>query len=402
MPIQNPFVLAFSANSRSAIRSVYLMLVPCQGFGADQRHESIVQARLGVIEPAQHDAALRSTSRELPARSSARAAGSPNPSCPGFVGDSPSGLIAATPSRPASGSMLLSVLISTRRGIVALAPATVPSKILRPFAIRSMWSQSRSACCMTCVEKSTVEPRCGEIADQLFEDLLVDGVEAREGLVEDDELGLVRDGAEHLDLLAHAFRKRLDLGVRELAETVALEQFVGALLRGLARESLQRGEVGDGRGSGHRLVESLLLGQVADARPDVERRRRAEYRDAPARRLDDVEDHADRRRLAGPVRPEEAVDGPARDRQAHVVDGGEVAEALRDILELEHLVVHRLPLQVLIPLLAHSMFRARRGFACCSIGYIKSSTPAPARLFHFGTVLCFNPEHESGSIPAAS
>ena len=28
MPIQNPFVLAFSANSRSAIRSVYLMLVP--------------------------------------------------------------------------------------------------------------------------------------------------------------------------------------------------------------------------------------------------------------------------------------------------------------------------------------------------------------------------------------
>ena len=63
----------------------------------------------------------------------------------------------------------------------------------------------------------------GEIADQLFEDLLVDGVEAREGLVEDDELGLVRDGADHLDLLAHALRKRLDPGVRELAETVALE-----------------------------------------------------------------------------------------------------------------------------------------------------------------------------------
>ena len=186
-------------------------------------------------------------------------------------------------------------------------------------------------------------PPLGEIADQLFEDLLVDGVEAREGLVEDDELGLVRDGADHLDLLAHALRERLDLGIRELAETVALEQFVGALLRGLARESLQRGEVGDRRGSGHRLVESLLLRQVADARPDVERRRRAEYRDAPARRLDDVEDHADRRRLSGAVRPEEAVDGPARDRQAHVVDRGEVAEALRDIFELEHLVVHRLP-----------------------------------------------------------
>ena len=44
----------------------------------------------------------------------------------------------------------------------------------------------------------------GHVADQLLQHFLIHWVEAREGLVENDQLGPVRHSGEHLHLLAHA------------------------------------------------------------------------------------------------------------------------------------------------------------------------------------------------------
>ena len=62
-----------------------------------------------------------------------------------------------------------------------------------------------------------------EVNERVHEKRGVDGIEAGERFVENHELGIMRDGREHLDFLAHALRKRLDLRTRELSETVALE-----------------------------------------------------------------------------------------------------------------------------------------------------------------------------------
>ena len=49
-------------------------------------------------------------------------------------------------------------------------------------------------------------------------------------------------------------------------------------------------------------------------------------------------DHLEERRLAGAVRADHADDGAGRDREGEVFDQKTVAEALRDVLELDHVV----------------------------------------------------------------
>src|SRR3546814_1509594 len=54
--------------------------------------------------------------------------------------------------------------------------------------------------------------------DQRFEPFLIDGVEPRKRLVEDDEVGGVDDRADELDHLRHALRHLADLGVDHVFE----------------------------------------------------------------------------------------------------------------------------------------------------------------------------------------
>ena len=51
-----------------------------------------------------------------------------------------------------------------------------------------------------------------------------------------------------------------------------------------------------------------------------------------AARTDQVDQHPDRRRFAGAIRPEEAVDLAARDIEIEIVYGGELAEALAELV----------------------------------------------------------------------
>ncbi len=180
----------------------------------------------------------------------------------------------------------------------------------------------------------------GEVADDFFHDLLVDGVESGEGFVEDDEFGVVGDGGEDLDFLAHAFGKGFGAGFGEVFEAVAFEQLEGAPFGCAGAESFQRGEVGDDGPGLHFLVEAFLLGEVAEALADEEGRGLAENADGAAGGADDLEDHPDGGGFAGAVRAEETVDGAGGDREADVVDGGEFAEALGDVGEFESGFAH--------------------------------------------------------------
>jgi hypothetical protein len=99
---------------------------------------------------------------------------------------------------------------------------------------------------MTCVEKSTVRPSCGLRADGFFEAALVDWIETGERLVEDDEVRLVRDRAEHLNLLRHALRERLDLLAPHLAEAVIVQERIGSLERFARWRAFEAREIGDG------------------------------------------------------------------------------------------------------------------------------------------------------------
>src|SRR5512139_448479 len=65
---------------------------------------------------------------------------------------------AVAPTTPGNLSGAVRDVIVSRSGMVARASSCVPSKRFTPCASRSRRSQSRSACCMTWVEKITVAP----------------------------------------------------------------------------------------------------------------------------------------------------------------------------------------------------------------------------------------------------
>src|SRR4030095_2660330 len=76
------------------------------------------------------------------------------------------------------------------------------------------------------------------VEDDVAHRVAVDGVEAAEGFVEDHELGLVDDRAEHLDLLAHALAHRLAFLVEPVAEPEARPQLARLQARGAAVPAL--------------------------------------------------------------------------------------------------------------------------------------------------------------------
>src|SRR5438067_11472585 len=68
----------------------------------------------------------------------------------------------------------------------------------------------------------------------------------------------------------------------------------------------------------------------------------AENGDRPAARLNDLQDHADARRLSRPIRSKEAADRPRRQIKAEIIDGLEAAIKLRDLPQFEGCAVYAL------------------------------------------------------------
>ncbi len=128
-------------------------------------------------------------------------------------------------------------------------------------------------------------------------------------------------------------------------EAEPLEPLVDALVGFRGAHPLELGEEQQHAPHLHLLVQAALLGQIADA---VEHSRRRVFGRAEARVIvpesgcDDVENHANRRRLAGAVGAEQAVDRSARDLKRQVAHGDVVAEALDDLANVDCQIRHEL------------------------------------------------------------
>ncbi len=146
-------------------------------------------------------------------------------------------------------------------------------------------------------------PTRSHVENEFLHDLLVHRVEARKGFVQNHEIGVVGDGPEDLDLLAHPLGKGFHLGIREISQTVTFQKLTGSNGRLLPRHPLERCEVGDRSPGLHLLVEPLFFGEVADAVADLQGRGAAEDRDGPGCGFENLKNHAQGGGLAGAVGP---------------------------------------------------------------------------------------------------
>ena len=162
-------------------------------------------------------------------------------------------------------------------------------------------------------------------------------IEAVRRLVEDQQVGVLEQRRGDAEPLLHPLRVRPEAVAGPLAETDLFEGRRDPLLRhaGVTGEHAQvvarREERVQGRGLDHRSDPRQPLGRAG---------RGAEHDGAAARRPHEAEEHAQGRRLAGAVRPEEAVDLAPPDAEREPVDREDLlAVALGEIAGLDHELV---------------------------------------------------------------
>ena len=175
-----------------------------------------------------------------------------------------------------------------------------------------------------------------ELAEQLGQLGAPDRIEARQRLVGDQELGIVRDRLRQAHALAHALRVRAGRPLAALDEPDAVEGARRAHF-GLARaEAREAQEEGDHLGRGHVVVERVLLRAEADAPQVVAvgEGRLAQDPDRAARGPQLARDELEEGRLAGAVGADQAGHA-AFDRQRELVQADHLAVPAPELLGFE-------------------------------------------------------------------
>ena len=168
--------------------------------------------------------------------------------------------------------------------------------------------------------------RC-PLADQGLEPLLVNGVQARKGFVQDQEVRVVDQGADQGHLLGHALRKPSDLCVERGAEAKSLQEGSRLLACSLRGNALERAEEARGLQGRHPGMETPLLRQEADAIAHAPAVHRAQNIQSARGRRDQSQDHPQGGGLSGAVGAQESEDGPSLYPETQAVDHGPVPEA---------------------------------------------------------------------------
>ncbi len=165
-----------------------------------------------------------------------------------------------------------------------------------------------------------------DLVQQVVELVLDERVEARGGLVQDQQLGPVHERLDEADLAPVAGGEighlALEVAVQALRQRGDVVPVDAAAQVGEVAQRLAPGEVG---------VQAQLTGQVAAARLDRQRLAAAvpaEDEGAPGRRPDQVQQHADGGRLAGAVGAEEAEHLARPDLQVEVDDAAAAPPAV--------------------------------------------------------------------------
>ena len=133
------------------------------------------------------------------------------------------------------------------------------------------WLQSRSTISSTWVVRKMVAPRLIMRCSMAFSMPGGDGVHAFERLVEKQHLGPVNHGGGERQLLLHAVREVGHQLARLVGELHEIEQLVGALIGGLAVETVHPADEAQILGRGEAAEQSHALRHHADLTLQVER-----------------------------------------------------------------------------------------------------------------------------------
>lgn len=179
-----------------------------------------------------------------------------------------------------------------------------------------------------------------EFEDFALEEVGVEGVEAREGFVENEQGRAVHDGGDELHLLLHAFGEFFEAFVPPVGDVEFLKPRLQAAFGFAGGETFELSEVDGLFADFHFLVESAFFGEVADVCHIVLRERMPVEGDGAAVGGGDVVDDADEGGFAGAVVAEQAEDVAALHVDAHIVEGGVRGEAFADVGGGENEIVH--------------------------------------------------------------
>jgi hypothetical protein len=165
------------------------------------------------------------------------------------------------------------------------------------------------------------------------------GVEARGGLVEQEDLRVVEQDPGQAEPLGHPAREAGDQRIALVGQVDQLEHLLADLLPRRALDPVGGGEEFEVLDHLHVVVDAEEVGHVADRPADVLGRGvdrvAADGRLAPGRVQERGED-AHGRRLARAVGADEAVDVPLLQAQVEAVQGVQVAVHLRQVVRLDH------------------------------------------------------------------
>jgi hypothetical protein len=163
-----------------------------------------------------------------------------------------------------------------------------------------------------------------------------EGVEARERLVHDQNIGIVHEGCRHLHPLLITEREGLELVATALDESQSLEQVIRSLGRRRLVDAVQAREVSELLADLHLRVEPTLLGHVAEPVEGALADGRVIEQHLAGVGLKNTEDHPHRCCFAGAVAPNKPGEAATPHLEADVVDNSAGAEAAGEISHAEH------------------------------------------------------------------
>ena len=153
------------------------------------------------------------------------------------------------------------------------------------------------------------------------------GVEPGEGLVEEDAVGLIDEGAGELNALLVPLGELAHSVVGVTVDFEGLSPSASRIIT-CAGEPCEEVQM---LGDGHRRVDATLLGQVGDSGAPWDQQ-------APVRWAQKAGERRQKRGFASAVAPEECERTAARDAQIDVVEDDDVAVAGLDSFECDDLV----------------------------------------------------------------
>src|SRR5438477_2828141 len=171
-----------------------------------------------------------------------------------------------------------------------------------------------------------------EVNEGIHQKRGVDGIEAAEGLVHDDEVGLVEEGGDELDLLLHALGELFGFLGDGVGDLHALAPDVGAFAGGGGVEAVQLAQEDELVHDFHLLVEAAFFREVADAVEELSVEWPAEEIDGAGVRHGNSDHHPDAGGLAGAVGAEKAEHAAWFNGEAEVCDGDLGIVCLTDML----------------------------------------------------------------------